>query len=133
MTPIIECIPNFSDARRPEVVAAIRQAIADVPGAHVLDLHSDTDHNRSVITFVGSRENVGEAALRVAESSGRLLHATLGVGSGPGFGFGPVGLPLQAAPAAARRTDGRMRRIGVLVGVRRVGELPCKLKPRNEF
>ena len=49
---LIECVPNFSEGRRPDVVAAIRDAIAAVPGAHLLDTSSDASHNRSVITFV---------------------------------------------------------------------------------
>ena len=52
--PIIECIPNFSDARRPEVIDAIITAIQLVPGVSVLDRHSDMDHNRTVVTMVGA-------------------------------------------------------------------------------
>ena len=51
--PLVECIPNFSEARRPEVVEAIISAIQSVPGIHILDRHSDMDHNRTVLTFVG--------------------------------------------------------------------------------
>jgi len=54
--PLIECIPNFSEARRPEVVEAIINAILSVPGVSVLDRHSDFDHNRTVITMIGARE-----------------------------------------------------------------------------
>jgi glutamate formiminotransferase len=50
---IVECIPNFSEGRRPEVNEAIRTAIESIPAVHILDLHSDADHNRSVITFAG--------------------------------------------------------------------------------
>jgi len=49
---LVECVPNFSEGRRPEVVAAIRDAIAKVEGVSVLDVSSDASHNRSVITFV---------------------------------------------------------------------------------
>ncbi len=57
--PLVECVANFSDGRRPEVVAAIAQAIRDVEGVAILDVDSDPDHNRSVITFAGSPEHVG--------------------------------------------------------------------------
>jgi glutamate formiminotransferase / formiminotetrahydrofolate cyclodeaminase len=59
---LIECVPNFSEGRRPEVVAAIRSAIAGVRGVTVLDSSSDESHNRSVITFVAPMENVVDAA-----------------------------------------------------------------------
>jgi glutamate formiminotransferase/formiminotetrahydrofolate cyclodeaminase len=66
---LVECVPNFSEGRRPEVVAAIRDAIAAVDGVSVLDVSSDTSHNRSVITFVAPVETAVDAAfagIRVA-------------------------------------------------------------------
>ena len=49
---LVECVPNFSEGRRPEVVTAIRDAIAAVDGVHIFDVSSDESHNRTVITFV---------------------------------------------------------------------------------
>jgi glutamate formiminotransferase/formiminotetrahydrofolate cyclodeaminase len=66
---LVECVPNFSEGRRPEVVAAIRDAIAGVEGVSVLDVSSDTSHNRTVITFVAPVEMAVDAAfagIRVA-------------------------------------------------------------------
>jgi glutamate formiminotransferase / formiminotetrahydrofolate cyclodeaminase len=66
---LVECVPNFSEGRRPEVVAAIRDAIAAVEGVSVLDVSSDASHNRSVITFVAPVETAVDAAfagIRVA-------------------------------------------------------------------
>ena len=66
---LIECVPNFSEGRRPEVVKAIRDAIASVDGVTILDASSDESHNRTVITFVVPAENAVEAAfsgIRVA-------------------------------------------------------------------
>jgi glutamate formiminotransferase/formiminotetrahydrofolate cyclodeaminase len=60
---LVECVPNFSEGRRPEVVAAIRDAIAGVEGVSVLDVSSDTSHNRTVITFVAPVETAVDAAL----------------------------------------------------------------------
>src|SRR5260370_40365937 len=51
--PIIECIPNVSEGRRPEVVDAIADAIRSVPGVRLLDYSSDASHNRSVFTMAG--------------------------------------------------------------------------------
>ena len=59
---LVECVPNFSEGRRPEVVAAIRDAIAAVEGASVLDVSSDASHNRSVITFVAPVDSAVDAA-----------------------------------------------------------------------
>lgn len=68
---IVECIPNFSEARRPEVVDSIIAAVASVNGVRVLDSHSDVDHNRTVLTFVGTPEAVEEAAyLGIAQGGG---------------------------------------------------------------
>ena len=49
-SPLVECIPNFSEARRPEVVEAIVQSITAIAGVTLLDRHSDLDHNRTVVT-----------------------------------------------------------------------------------
>lgn len=60
---LVECVPNFSEGRRPEVVAAIRDAIAAVEDVTILDVSSDPSHNRSVVTFVAPVERAVEAAL----------------------------------------------------------------------
>lgn len=60
--PVIECVPNFSDGRDPAVGAALRAAIASVPGVKLLGWHADPDHNRSVATFAGEPGPVQEAA-----------------------------------------------------------------------
>lgn len=59
---LIECVPNFSEGRRPDVIAAIRDAIAGVEGITILDVSSDPSHNRSVVTFVAPVERAVEAA-----------------------------------------------------------------------
>lgn len=85
-TPLIECVPNFSDARRPEVIQAISSTIASVPGVHVLDHHSDNDHNRTVITFVGSPECVEEAAFQAIAKAAQLIDMTQHTGEHPRIG-----------------------------------------------
>ena len=59
---LVECVPNFSEGRRPEVVQDIRDAIATVQGVTVLDVSSDESHNRSVITFVAPLDKAVDAA-----------------------------------------------------------------------
>ena len=63
-SPLIECVPNFSEGRDPAIVQAIEQAIASVSGLLLLRSEMDPDHNRSVITFAGLPEDVAEGALR---------------------------------------------------------------------
>jgi len=70
---LVECVPNFSEGRRPEVVAAIRDAMAGVEGVTILDSSSDASHNRSVITFVVPLERAVEAAFAgIKEASARI-------------------------------------------------------------
>ena len=59
---LVECVPNFSEGRRTEVITAIRDAIAGVEGVAILDSSSDLSHNRTVITFVAPVENAVQAA-----------------------------------------------------------------------
>ena len=59
---LVECVPNFSEGRRPEIVAAIRDAITKVEGVALLDVSSDESHNRTVITFVVPVEKAVDAA-----------------------------------------------------------------------
>lgn len=69
MARLVECVPNFSEGRRPEVVDALVAAVAGTPAVYLLDRTSDVDHNRSVLTFAGPPEAVlvaMEAAVRVA-------------------------------------------------------------------
>ena len=51
--PVIECVPNVSEGRRPEVIQKMRAALEAVPGLRVLDVQSDASHNRSVFTLAG--------------------------------------------------------------------------------
>jgi glutamate formiminotransferase/formiminotetrahydrofolate cyclodeaminase len=60
--PLVECIPNFSEGRRTELIEAIVSAIQNADAVRLLDVSSDVDHNRSVVTFVGSPEAVEKAA-----------------------------------------------------------------------
>ncbi len=65
--PIIECIPNVSEGRRPEVVEAIAGAIRAVPGVRLLDYSSDPSHNRSVFTMAGEADPIKAAVLAMYE------------------------------------------------------------------
>jgi glutamate formiminotransferase/formiminotetrahydrofolate cyclodeaminase len=84
--PLVECIPNFSEARRPEVIEAILEQIHSVPGGIVLDRHSDLDHNRTVLTFIGSPEYVEEAAFKAIVKAAELIDLNKHTGEHPRIG-----------------------------------------------
>jgi glutamate formiminotransferase/formiminotetrahydrofolate cyclodeaminase len=85
-SPLVECIPNFSEARRPEVVEAIVQTLQAVPGIHLLDRHSDTDHNRTVLTFIGRPDSVSEAAFQAIRKASELIDLNHHTGEHPRIG-----------------------------------------------
>jgi glutamate formiminotransferase/formiminotetrahydrofolate cyclodeaminase len=86
MRPIIECVPNFSEGRRPEVYNAIADAVRSVPGAHVLDVSADPDHNRCVITFVGAPAAVEEGAYQAIKMAASLINLDEHEGEHPRIG-----------------------------------------------
>jgi glutamate formiminotransferase / formiminotetrahydrofolate cyclodeaminase len=83
---IIECIANYSEARRPQIVDEIVKAIASVEGVHILDRNSDLDHNRSVITFVGPPGQIDEAAFRSIAKAAELIDLDTHQGEHPRLG-----------------------------------------------
>ena len=84
--PLVECIPNFSEARRPEVVEAIIAAITSVTGISLLNQSSDKDHNRTVVTFTGAPAAVEEAAFRGIQKAAELINLDQHTGSHPRLG-----------------------------------------------
>jgi len=70
--PLIECVPNLSEGRRPDVIAALADAIAS-DDVHLLDQSSDWSHNRTVFTFVGEASPLQKAILRLFESAIALI------------------------------------------------------------
>lgn len=65
---MLECIPNVSEGRNRELVAKIAAAVRDTRGVHLLHVHSDADHNRSVLTYAAEeRAPLVEATLRLYE------------------------------------------------------------------
>ena len=70
MKRIIECVPNFSEGRNREVIDKIVAAIAAIKGVKVLDVDPGEATNRTVVTFVGSPEDVVEAAFQGVKKAG---------------------------------------------------------------
>jgi len=110
MAQIIECVPNISEGRRPDVVEAVVASIKTVEGVRVLDAQSDRDHNRSVLTLVGDLETLPAAVLRLFEMAVARIDLRLHEGEHPRLGavdvvpFIPIeGATIAQCVALARR------------------------------
>jgi glutamate formiminotransferase len=90
MQTIIECVPNFSEGRDVQKVEAIIRALLEGPDVYLLDQEMDADHNRCVITLVGTRESVGEAALRGIGKAAELIDLNHQRGAHPRVGASDV-------------------------------------------
>ncbi len=119
MAEIIECVPNFSEGRRKDVVDAIVSAIAAVPGVRILDQEMDANHNRCVITFVGGRTAVAEGAMAGARQAVQLIDMTHHHGEHPRIGALDV---LPFIPVAGATMDDCVK-IARTVGKRIADEL----------
>jgi glutamate formiminotransferase/formiminotetrahydrofolate cyclodeaminase len=112
---ILECIPNYSEARHPDVVEAIMSSITSVEGVALLDRHSDLDHNRTVLTFVGPPAAVEEATFRSICKASELINLDQHTGEHPRIGatdvvpFVPIsGLTMQECVQIARHLGQRV-------------------------
>lgn len=86
---LVECVPNFSEGRDPAKVDAIIEAMK-LPGVYLLDREMDYDHNRSVVTLVGERDAIQEAAIRGVGKAAELIDLTLHEGAHPRMGAADV-------------------------------------------
>ena len=73
MQQIVECVPNFSNGRDPEIYGRIVDAIRTVKSIQVLDISADADHNRTVVTYVGQPDDVVEAGIRAIATAKKLI------------------------------------------------------------
>jgi len=87
---LIECIPNFSEGRRPEVIEQLADAVRSVDGVSLLDVQSDPTHNRCVVTFVGHEGPIAEAAFRTIQKASELIDLNEHEGAHPRFGAADV-------------------------------------------
>ncbi|HET9532104.1 MAG TPA: glutamate formimidoyltransferase [Blastocatellia bacterium] len=117
MRKIVECIPNFSEGRRTEVIDSIVAAIKASPGAVLLDRESDPNHNRSVVTFVATPEQAVDAAIAAARTAAELIDLNKHKGEHPRMGatdvipFVPIsGVGMDECIALARECGERMWR-----------------------
>jgi glutamate formiminotransferase len=89
MSTLVECVPNFSEGRDKAKVDAIVDAMK-MPGVYLLDREMDSDHNRCVITLVGEREPIQEAAIRGVGKAAELIDLTSHTGAHPRMGAADV-------------------------------------------
>ena len=108
MSTLVECVPNFSEGRDTAKVEAIIAAMK-IDGVYLLDKEMDADHNRCVITLVGDRDAVAEAAIRGVGKAAEVIDLTKHEGAHPRIGaadvvpFIPIeGVTLEDCVAIAR-------------------------------
>src|SRR5437870_9542261 len=107
---IVECVPNVSEGRRPEIYNTIADAAASVPGVTLLNVDPGADTNRTVITFVGDPEAVVEGAFQLVKRGVELIDMSTHRGAHPRIGavdvvpFVPVsGVTMDECAELARR------------------------------
>lgn len=83
---LVECVPNFSEGRRPEVLGEILGAIRAVKGVKLIDHSMDASHNRAVVTFVGAPAACSDAAFRSIAKAKELIDLTKHTGEHPRVG-----------------------------------------------
>lgn len=121
MQQIVQCVPNISEGRNREIVEAVVDVVRKTPDVKLLDWSSDSDHNRSVITFVGTAAGVEEAAFAVCAKAAELIDMTTHTGEHPRMGatdvvpFIPIqGISMDECIELANRVG---KRIGEELGI----------------
>lgn len=121
MQPIVECVPNFSEGRRLDVIEAIAGSIRQTPGVTLLDKSSDADHNRTVLTLIGDPAGVEKAAFAAIKTAAQLIDLNRHQGAHPRIGatdvvpFIPIrGLSMADCVEIARRLG---QRVGDELGI----------------
>ncbi|MGH2410856.1 MAG: glutamate formimidoyltransferase, partial [Chloroflexota bacterium] len=112
---LVECVPNFSEGRRPEVIAAIREAVAATDGVRILNVQSDADHNRFVLTYVVPESHAVDAGMAGARAALERIDLREHEGAHPRMGaldvfpFVPLGdLPMARCVALAESLGARI-------------------------
>jgi glutamate formiminotransferase/formiminotetrahydrofolate cyclodeaminase len=123
MPALIECVPNFSEGRDPEVIRQITAAIESVEGATLLHVDPGRATNRTVVTFAGAPEPVLEAAFRAIARAAELIDMRHHTGEHPRLGATDVcplvpiaGITMEETAALARKLGERVgRELGIPV------------------
>src|SRR5512142_1477309 len=113
---IVECVPNISEGRRPEVYHAVANAAASVSGVTLLNVDPGADTNRTVITFVGEPDDVLEAAFRLVKKGVEMIDMTAHRGAHPRIGAVDVVPFIPVANVTMDDCVELARRLGERVG-----------------
>lgn len=107
----IECVPNISEGRRPDVIERLVNRLRETTDVHVLDVSSDASHNRSVVTLMGDRTSLEDATIALFEHAVAEIDLRSHTGAHPRFGavdvvpFVPIeGVTMMECVALARAT-----------------------------
>ncbi|HXB96236.1 MAG TPA: glutamate formimidoyltransferase [Puia sp.] len=125
MEQIIECVPNFSEGQRPEVIKQITDRIEAVPGVRLLNVDPGKATNRTVVTFVGSPAAVVEAAFQAIRTAGQLIDMRQHKGEHPRMGATDVCPLIPVSGITMEETAEWARRLAMRVGAEL--ELPVYL------
>jgi glutamate formiminotransferase / 5-formyltetrahydrofolate cyclo-ligase len=117
--PLFEAVPNFSEGRDHARISRVTDAVRAVPGVRILGLHSDPDHNRSVLTFAGEEDAVLSGAVALAKACAAELDLATQAGEHPRMGvldvvpFVPLeGATMDDAVRLARRAGESLGSLG---------------------
>jgi glutamate formiminotransferase len=113
---IVECVPNFSEGRREKVIEQIVAAMAGCRGAQVLDVQSDPDHNRSVVTLIGAPQAIVDAAFQGIAVAAELIDMDHHRGGHPRMGATDVVPFVPVRGATMEDCVALVRQLGARVG-----------------
>jgi glutamate formiminotransferase/formiminotetrahydrofolate cyclodeaminase len=116
MEPIIECVPNFSEGRRPEVIKQITDVIETVPGVRLLNVDPGKATHRTVVTFVGSPAAVVEAAFLAIRTAGEVIDMRKHKGEHPRMGATDVCPLIPVAGITMEETAAWAQKLAERVG-----------------
>jgi glutamate formiminotransferase / formiminotetrahydrofolate cyclodeaminase len=116
-TPLVECVPNFSEGRDASTLEALKDALTSVPAVRLLDIQADASHHRSVFTFVAPPDAAAEAAFRAIRVARDRIDLTTHRGEHPRMGAADVvpiipvrDVTMDVCVALARRLAERVGR-----------------------
>ncbi|HTR29824.1 MAG TPA: glutamate formimidoyltransferase [Puia sp.] len=116
MSPIIECVPNFSEGRNPELIRQITDQIERVAGVRLLNVDPGKATNRTVVTFVGAPEAVVEAAFLAIRKAGEVIDMRTHKGEHPRMGATDVCPLIPVSGISMEETARWAQRLAARVG-----------------
>lgn len=116
MAKLIECVPNFSEGINKDKIESIIDEIRKTDGVKLLDYSSDTDHNRTVVTFIGNPEGVKSAAFNLAKKASELIDMTVHKGGHPRMGATDVVPFIPVADVTMEECIEVAREVGKKIG-----------------